>query len=97
MTWIQSGQRSGTLHRVLPFYLSLNTKKNKETNTNTKTNSKTKTKKKTKPIDMDTIWPAERNTEQGPPFLLIVEYKDKYRDKYKDKDKYKYKDKDKAN
>ena len=86
MTWIQSGQQSGTQYRVLPFYLSLNTKTNTVTNTNTKTST----------IDMDLIWPAERNTAQGPPFLLIIEYKDKYRNKYKYKDKYrdKYKEKD---
>ena len=27
------------------------------------------------PIDMDSIWPAERNIAQGPPFLLIIEHK----------------------
>ena len=49
-------------------------------------------------MDLVWIWPAERKIAQGPPFLLIVEYKDKYRDKYKYKDKYqdkyKYKEKD---
>ena len=60
------------------------------TKTKTKTNTKTNTNINT--IDMVSIWPAKRNIAQGPPFELIIGYKEKYRDKYKykDKDKHKY-------